>query len=221
MLVSHASGPMSPPGPADTPGEPATVRASGGPAVLKVLVTGGFGVGKTTAIGAVSEIEPVSTEEYLTHHSAATDSLDGVEAKCRTTVAFDFGRISFEEPVPIELMLFGTPGQDRFMDLWDDLARGAVGIVVLADTRRLESSFPAVTFCERTRLPFVVAVNQFDHAHRYPLAAIRQAFALTPHVPVVTCDAREATSVAAVLIHLVDHALSLLSASSPSTCLDV
>ncbi|MCW8379831.1 GTP-binding protein [Streptomyces justiciae] len=187
---------------------------------MKILVTGGFGVGKTTAIGAVSEIEPISTEEYLTEGSAATDSLAGVEAKSHTTVAFDFGRISLDLPMPIELMLFGTPGQDRFMDLWDDLARGAVGIVVLADTRRLESSFPAVTFCERTRLPFVVAVNQFDHAHRYPLAEIRDAFILAAHVPVVTCDARDPTSVAAVLLHLVDHALSLLTASSPPTSLD-
>lgn len=220
MPVSHASGPMSKPKPAEAHVHPDAVRVAVGPVVLKLLVTGGFGVGKTTAVGAVSEIEPISTEEYLTQGSALTDSLAGVEAKSQTTVAFDFGRISLDLPMPIELMLFGTPGQDRFMDLWDDLARGAVGIVVLADTRRLESSFDAVTFCERTRLPFVVAVNQFDHAHRYPLSEIRQALLLTPHVPVVTCDARDPTSVAAVLIHLVDHALSLLATSSPSTSLD-
>ncbi|WP_405908733.1 ATP/GTP-binding protein [Streptomyces sp. NBC_00828] len=176
--------------------------------MLKILIGGGFGVGKTTAVGAVSEIEPIATEEYLTQASVPTDSLDGVEAKSTTTVAFDFGRVSFDVPVPIELLLFGTPGQDRFMDLWYDLARGAVGAVVLADTRRLEASFDAVTFCERTRLPFVVAVNEFDGAHRYRVDEIREAFGLTPDLPVVTCDARKATSVARVLLRLVDHALS-------------
>jgi signal recognition particle receptor subunit beta len=159
-------------------------------------------------VGAVSEIEPITTEEYLTQASAPTDSLNGVETKNTTTVAFDFGRISLDEPVPIELMLFGTPGQDRFMDLWFDLARGAVGTVVLADTRRLETSFAAVTFCERARLPFVVAVNEFDGAHRYAVDAIRQAFALASHIPVVTCDARNTSSIAGVLRRLVDHALS-------------
>ncbi|WP_406438967.1 ATP/GTP-binding protein [Streptomyces sp. NBC_01613] len=176
--------------------------------MLKILVAGGFGVGKTTTVGAVSEIDPVSTEEYLTQASAPTDNLDGVEAKSTTTVAFDFGRVSFDLPVPMELMLFGTPGQDRFMDLWYDLARGAVGAVVLADTRRLEASFAAVTFCERVRLPFVVAVNEFDGAHRYPVGDLRQAFALPLQIPVVTFDARKSTSVAGVLLRLVDHALS-------------
>ncbi|MFI6464527.1 GTP-binding protein [Streptomyces sp. NPDC050538] len=203
--------PMS--GPADPSRPDAVLRPAGGAAVLKILVAGGFGVGKTTAVGAVSEITPIATEEYLTQASAPTDSLAGVEAKTTTTVAFDFGRITFDVPVPMELMLFGTPGQDRFMDLWDDLARGAVGAVVLADTRRLDSSFDAVTFCERTRLPFVVAVNEFDGAHRYPLTEIREALGLPPALPVVTCDARQAASVARVLIRLVDHALS----QTPST----
>ncbi|MER6206349.1 ATP/GTP-binding protein [Streptomyces sp. NPDC001642] len=194
------------------------LRPAGGPAVLKILVAGGFGVGKTTAVGAVSEITPIATEEYLTQASAPTDSLAGVEAKTTTTVAFDFGRITFEVPVPMELMLFGTPGQQRFMELWDDLARGAVGAVVLADTRRLDSSFDAVTFCERTQLPFLVAVNEFDGAHRYPITEVREALGLAPTVPVVTCDARQAASVARVLIRLVDHALS--HTPSAATLLD-
>ncbi|MFJ9893575.1 GTP-binding protein [Streptomyces sp. NPDC091280] len=189
--------------------------------MLKILITGGFGVGKTTAVGAVSEITPLRTEEYLTQASTPTDSLDGVETKHTTTVAFDFGRITFDDVglgLPLELMLFGTPGQERFMDLWTDLAHGAVGAVVLADTRRLDSSFHAVTFCERTRLPFVVAVNEFDGAHRYPVTEIRDAFGLPPDLPVTTCDARKASSVTGVLLRLVDHALSL--ARSTPTLLD-
>lgn len=209
MPVSSASGPKPKPRPADTLNAEAGIRSAGGPAVLKILVAGGFGVGKTTAVGAVSEIDPVSTEEYLTQDGTSTDRLDGVETKSRTTVAFDFGRVSFDLPMPIELMLFGTPGQDRFRDLWYDLARGAVGVVVLADTRRLEISFDAVTFCERVQLPFVVAVNEFDGAHRYPIHVIRQALALASHIPVVTCDARKSASMAGVLLRLVDHALSL------------
>ncbi|MFD3580973.1 ATP/GTP-binding protein [Streptomyces sp. NPDC058683] len=174
---------------------------------MKILIAGGFGVGKTTAVGTVSDIEPISTEEYLTEAGAATDSLTGVAAKSQTTVAFDFGRVDFELPVPIELMLFGTPGQERFRELWFDLARGAVGAVVLADTRRLEVSFDAVTFCEHAHLPFVVGVNQFDGAQRYPLPLVRQALSLAPGIPLMTCDAREANSIVQVLLRLVDHAL--------------
>ncbi|MGI5414219.1 GTP-binding protein [Streptomyces chartreusis] len=176
--------------------------------MLKILIAGGFGVGKTTTVRAISEIEPISTEEYLTQASAPTDSLDGVEAKATTTVAFDFGRVSFDVPVPIELMLFGTPGQDRFIHLWDDIARGAVGAVVLADTRRLDTSFTAVSFCEAAQLPFVVAVNEFDGAHRYPLNEVRQALALTSRIPVTTFDARVPAAVVKVLLRLVEHALA-------------
>ncbi|MFD5469612.1 ATP/GTP-binding protein [Streptomyces sp. NPDC127105] len=179
-----------------------------GPAVLKIVFAGGFGVGKTTCVRSVSEIEPLATEEYLTEASTPTDSLQGVEAKDTTTVAFDFGRLTLDVPVPMELFLFGTPGQDRFTDIWYDLSQGAVGAVVLADTRRLEKSFTAVSFFEQVGLPFVVAVNQFDGSYRYPEADIRQALDLSPHIPVVTCDARVATSVARVLLTLVDHALS-------------
>ncbi|MET9357758.1 ATP/GTP-binding protein [Streptomyces sp. NPDC006617] len=179
-----------------------------GPITLKVVIAGGFGVGKTTAVGAVSEITPLSTEEYLTQASASVDSLDGVEAKQSTTVAFDFGRLSLPDaPLPLELLLFGTPGQDRFVDLWYDLARGAIGAVILVDTRRLASSFTAVSFFEDIGLPFVVAVNHFDGAHRYPREQVRDALELPPHVPVLTCDARNTDDVAGVLLTLVDQAL--------------
>lgn len=176
--------------------------------MLKLVVAGGFGVGKTTFVGAVSEIPPLSTEEYLTQAGASTDHLTGVERKTTTTVAFDFGRLSLHVPVPLELLLFGTPGQDRFLDLWYDLAAGAVGAVVLADTRRLEASFTAVSFFEQIRLPFVVAINEFDGAHRYAPDEVRAALAVPAEVPVVTCDARATSSVAAVLLTLVHHALA-------------
>ncbi|MEU8592261.1 ATP/GTP-binding protein [Streptomyces globisporus] len=177
--------------------------------MLKVVIAGGFGVGKTTAVGAVSEITPLSTEEYLTEASADVDSLAGVEAKETTTVAFDFGRLSLPDaPVPLELFLFGTPGQDRFGDLWYDLSRGAVGAVVLVDTRRLEGSFTPVSFFEDIGLPFVVAVNHFDGAHRYHPEQVRAALGLTPSVPVVSCDARVPGHVAGVLLTLVGHAMT-------------
>jgi signal recognition particle receptor subunit beta len=202
VSVSPVSGPTPTSRPAEQP--PQSAAAAAGPATLKILIAGGFGVGKTTAVGRVSDIEPISTEEYLTEAGAATDSLTGVAAKSQTTVAFDFGRVDLEA---IELMLFGTPGQERFRELWLDLARGAVGAVVLADTRRLEVSFDAVTFCERARLPFVVGVNQFDGAQRYPLPLVRQALSLAPGIPLMTCDARDANSIVKVLLCLVDHAL--------------
>ncbi|MFJ9085894.1 GTP-binding protein [Streptomyces sp. NPDC102384] len=195
------------------PGEPAVglrtpSRAeASAPTVLKVVIAGGFGAGKTTAVGAVSEIPPLSTEEYLTEASRGVDSLAGVEAKQTTTVAFDFGRLSLPEaPVPLELFLFGAPGQARFVDLWYDLARGAVGAVVLADTRRLESSFTPISFFEDIDLPFVVALNQFDGAHRYHPEQVRTALELPTSIPVVTCDARDPNHVAGVLLTLVGHA---------------
>ncbi|MFE4212266.1 ATP/GTP-binding protein [Streptomyces sp. NPDC056844] len=189
--------------------------------MLKILIAGGFGAGKTTAVGAVSEITPLSTEEYLTEASTDVDSLEGIEAKQTTTVAFDFGRLSLPDaPKPLELFLFGTPGQDRFLDLWYDLARGAVGAVVLVDTRRLESSFTPVTFFEDIGLPFVVAVNHFD-GPRYHPEQVRAALDLPTSVPVVTdvsppwaaaaratsWDARNPSHVAGALLTLVDHAM--------------
>ncbi|KPI02986.1 protein of unknown function ATP binding protein [Actinobacteria bacterium OK074] len=177
------------------------------PTSLKIVIAGGFGVGKTTFVGAISEIEPLSTEERLTEASIPVDRLEGVADKTTTTVAFDFGRRTFEVPFPLELFLFGAPGQPRFLDLWSELAYGAVGAVVLADTRRLQISFTACDFFEQTGLPFVVAVNHFPGAYHYPEDEIRTAFGLRPHVPVVACDARAPDSVAGVLLALVAHAL--------------
>ncbi|MEU8786366.1 ATP/GTP-binding protein [Streptomyces sp. NPDC048637] len=175
------------------------------PVTLKILVAGGFGVGKTTLVGAVSEIKPLRTEERLTEAGRPVDDLDGVEAKTTTTVAMDFGRITVNEE--LVLYLFGTPGQDRFWFLWDELARGALGAVVLADTRRLADSFAAIDYFERRGLPFTVAVNCFDGADRYPPQAVRDALDLDPQVPVVLCDARLKDSARDVLISVVEHAM--------------
>ena len=175
------------------------------PTSVKLLVAGGFGAGKTTFIGSVSEIDPLTTEEVITEASAGVDSLEGVEGKTTTTVAFDFGRISLN--TGLVLYLFGTPGQDRFWFMWDELSMGALGAVVLADTRRLADCFPVVDFFESRRLRFVVAVNQFDGAYRYEPDEIRSALGLRAHVPVVSCDARDPRSATSVLIRLIQHLL--------------
>jgi uncharacterized protein len=175
------------------------------PVITKILVAGGFGVGKTTMVGSISEIRPLCTDEQLTDQGVGVDDTGGVEAKATTTVALDFGRITLHEK--LVLYLFGTPGQERFWFMWDELAHGVIGAVVLADTRRLADCFPSVDYFERREIPFIVAVNCFDGAKRYRPTDVRTALDLDPRVPVVLCDARSRVSSKQVLITLVAYVL--------------
>ena len=187
-------------------GSEADARSPGEvPVGIKILVAGGLGAGKTTLVGAVTEIRALRTEEALSWPGTNTDNLDGVEQKTTTTVAMDFGRITIRDNLVI--YLFGTPGQERFWFLWDELASGALGAVVLADTRRLADCFPSVDFFERRRVPFAVAVNCFEGARRHRPEDVRSALDLDPNVPVLVCDARQRSSARDVLIALIEHAL--------------
>jgi signal recognition particle receptor subunit beta len=176
----------------------------------KIVVAGGFGVGKTTLVGSVSEISPLSTEALMTEASEETDDLVATPEKSTTTVAMDFGRITLDES--LVLYLFGTPGQARFWFMWDDLVRGALGAVILVDTRRITDCFPAVNYFERdVELPFIVAVNCFDGMLTHPVEEVREALALHPDVPIVLCDARDPESARKVLQQLIEHALAVVA----------
>ncbi|KAB8192970.1 ATP-binding protein [Nonomuraea phyllanthi] len=177
------------------------------PTAIKILVAGGFGAGKTTMVGAVSETRPLRTEEVLTDRGIGVDDLTSVEAKRTTTVAMDFGRITLGNDYV--LYLFGTPGQERFWFVWDELAEGSLGAVILADTRRLADCFPSVDYFERRGTPFVVAVNCFEGAPTFELEEVRLALQLSPSIPIIMCDARKRESSREVLITLVKHSARL------------
>jgi uncharacterized protein len=191
----------------EPPASPPVSPPATAPTVAKIVVAGGFAVGKTTFIGSISDIEPLSTEAAMTEHSVGVDDAGGVsDRKTTTTVALDFGRIAL--PGNLWLYLFGTPGQDRFLFMWDDLVRGAIGGVVLVDTDRLDQCFPAVDYFEARDIPFVVAVNCFDGIARHRLEAVREALAVPDDVPMIYTDARSRAATKEGLVALVQHAMA-------------
>jgi signal recognition particle receptor subunit beta len=193
---------------AATSGPPAAGRKA---ASTKIVIAGGFGVGKTTLVGSVSEIVPLRTEALVTNESEGVDDLAAVPTKATTTVAMDFGRLTLAED--LVLYLFGTPGQRRFWFMWDDLCLGAIGAIVLVDTARLDDSFSPLDYFESKGLPFIVAVNQFDGAHEYDLADVAAALALRPEVPIIRIDARDRESSKGALVRVTEYALQCLTES--------
>jgi signal recognition particle receptor subunit beta len=176
----------------------------------KIVIAGGFGVGKTTMVGAVSEIDPLTTEAVMTAAGVGIDDPSKVPGKATTTVAMDFGRITMAED--LILYLFGTPGQTRFWFMWDELIRGALGAAVLVDTRRITDAFAPLDYFENRGLPYLVGLNCFDDAPRYDIEEVREALAIPHHVPLVMCDARQRESVKHVLITVVEHSMTMLRA---------